>query len=64
MGAYIRPLPRAMQQALCERGIHTKYKAVEIELGREFPGVWKCSMCLVCYGVEWERMGSNGTEWD
>jgi hypothetical protein len=39
MGAYIRPLPRAMQQALCERGIHTKYKAVEIELGREFPGV-------------------------
>ena len=36
MGAFVKPTPSMLQAELCRRGIHTKKKAVESEIERQF----------------------------
>eukprot|EP00966_Prymnesium_polylepis_P134091 3099587-Prymnesium_polylepis.1 len=38
MGALVRPTPKRLQDELCQRGVHTKKKAVEREIDRRFIG--------------------------
>lgn len=38
MGSRQRPRPRELQLELCKRHVHTRYKAVELEIAKRFKG--------------------------